>query len=113
MGGCAVIETPTDAPFMRDIVGHEFEKFYFRYAHPWIFSEKSLDMICRQAGFHNIKIKNVQLYGLSNVLNWTKYEKPMGDDKLVAVSDELEAIFKIAIQEENKGDSMLAYLVKE
>lgn len=108
--GRAIIGTPTDAPVLRKLGGHEFEKFYFRYAHPWVFSRRSYEIICKEAGFEYIEIKNIQLYGLSNLLNWIKYQRPMGSTKNEIIPDALEYIYKIIIENNDLGDSMIAYL---
>ncbi len=110
--GIAIIGTPSDAPVLRKICGEYFEKFYFRYAHPWIFSKKSFEMICKRAGFKEVEVKTTQLYGISNLINWVDNKKPMGDLRCDAIPKELEDIYRIVIEKNDLGDVIIAHLRK-
>lgn len=59
-----------------------FKDFYFQPMHPFIYSEKALDICFDKAGLRKITAISHQRYGLDNHLAWLKNRQPGGDDNL-------------------------------
>lgn len=112
-GGMAVIGTPSQFPIACELIGDEFKRFHYRYQHPWIFSMESLCLLAEKSGF---KVKDAvykQRYNLSNLLNWMKNRRPMGNDRINIISDELEDAYIKSCEEMGVADYILVYLKKE
>jgi 2-polyprenyl-3-methyl-5-hydroxy-6-metoxy-1,4-benzoquinol methylase len=61
----------------------EFEEFYYRTAHYWYFTSKSLTSILKQSGFKKISTKFIHKRGFKNFEHWLINKKPLNDNKLV------------------------------
>ena len=111
-GAVAYIGTPTDAPIMRELLGHTYEQFLFSYQHPWVLSDKAMIMIAEQIGFKSIAIKYVQRYGLSNTLHWLNKKEPKGHIKYDFIMEGLEELYKRNCEEREKSDYIIGILEK-
>ena len=114
-GGKMIIGTPTDYPNIRAVIPEEFEPFLFSVQHPWIFEERSLRYIARQAGFCEEKMKAAQKqrFGLSNLHSWALYRQPKGDKPYPFFSQALEDAYRREQEANNRGDYLLLYAEKE
>ena len=70
----------------------EFKEFYFRTAHYWYFTEKSLKKILTLSGFREIKIKYIHNHGFNNFIHWMKKKKPLNDNNLMKNKTNVEWI---------------------
>ncbi len=89
-GGQIIIEIPNAADPLRTIFPTEaFEKFYWSIAHPWYFTEKSvnhlLEKICQ---FKDFEISLDQRYDIGNHTRWLLEGKPGGQGRLESIFDE-------------------------
>lgn len=112
-GGKAIVGTPTDCPVMRELLGNVYEQeLLYSYQHPWILSKDSFELICKEAGFKNIKISYVQRYGLSNMISWLIKKQPMGHVKYDFVTKTLDAVYRTEFEKQEVADYIIAYLEK-
>lgn len=111
-GGRAVIGTPTDAPVMRKTLGHEYEQFLFTYQHPWILSEESMKLICREEGIESAEIAYRQRYGIGNFASWLLNRKPKGDIHNELLSNTLNNTWKSELEQSGMADYMVLYIKK-
>lgn len=111
-GGQAIISTPTDYPLLRKYCGHEWEQFCYRYQHPWIISKKAMELLAEKAGFSDIDVVYRQQYGLSNAILWMSNKRPMGDDMLEFITEEMDLAFKRTVESNGTSDYIVAYLRK-
>lgn len=111
-GGKGIIGTPSDAPVMREMLGKDYEQFLYSYQHPWILTEKSFEIICRNAGFSKICIAQKQRYGLANTMEWFLNKKPKGHIYYDFISDVMNETFKREIEAKGKADYLIAYVQK-
>lgn len=112
-GGIAFIGTPTDAPVLRTMLGHTYEQFLFSYQHPWILSPKSLEMISLDAGFTEVKVRQVQRYGLSNAFTWLNEKVPRGHIQYDFIPTALEECFKHTLEDSGQADYIVCICVAE
>lgn len=112
-GGQAIVSTPTDAPFMRELVGEAYEKqVLFSTQHLWIFSEKSLMLLAEKAGFSDFKVKFFQRYGIKNLLGWAKDKKPHSEIQSALFTDTIDSVWKSQAVANGTGDYIALYLTK-
>lgn len=112
-GGVSIIGTPSDCPIMRELLGHEYEqKLLFSYQHPWILSTKSMELVCKSAGFKHVEIKTYQRYGISNMISWLKNRKPMGHIQYDFITSQVNDVYVRSIEEQGLGDYLVAYITK-
>ena len=112
-GGRAIIGTPTDCPLMRELLGHVYEQgLLYSYQHNWILSEDGFKLCCQKAGFSKIKIKYVQRYGISNMIEWIKNKKPSGHTHFEFVTDVLDKTYKSELEKSGLADYIIAYVEK-
>ncbi len=112
-GGHAVIGTPTDAPVMRQFLGECYERtLLFSTQHLWIFSEKNMEMMARNCGCKNIKIKYFQRYGIDNMLGWIRDKKPNSEIDAEIITDTLNNVWKRQCNDNKLSDYIVLYLEK-
>ena len=117
-GGRAIIGTPTDAPVMRGLLGNIYEQMIlYSTQHLWIFSQESLACMAKTAGFQKYTFKYYQRYGLSNLLSWIQYRKPMsvaGENSSMYhfITPSLDQVYRKELARENLGDFIIIYLEK-
>lgn len=111
--GVAIIGTPTDAPVMRKLLGEIYEKKQlFSTQHLWVFSEKNLKRIARNAGFKNIEFRYYQRYGLDNLLGWLRDKKPRSEIKETFITPTLDSVWKMECEKRKIADYIVIYLKK-
>lgn len=111
--GEAVIGTPTDAPVMRQMLGNIYEqRLLFSTQHLWIFSEKNLKMMAKEAGFEQIEVRYFQRYGLSNFIGWMKEQRACGEPDYSFISDAMDAVWKSELSRQGLSDYIVLYLKK-
>lgn len=111
-GGKLVVGTPTDYPILRRLVGKPFERFIFNANHPWVFDEKSLTYLLKEAGFEEISIKQTYRFGIGNVLSWLATQEPHGDIKYDEIPTVVDKVWKTAMKEQGMGEYLVAYAQK-
>lgn len=112
-GGEAVIGTPTDAPVMRRMLGNIYEqRLLFSTQHLWIFSEKNLKMMAKQAGFEEIEVRYFQRYGLSNFVGWIKEQRACGEPDYSFISDAMDAVWKAELSRQGLSDYIVLFVKK-
>lgn len=111
--GGAIIGTPTDAPVMRQMLGNIYEqKLLFSTQHLWVFSEKNLKMMAKEAGFEQIEVLYYQRYGLSNFIGWIKEQRAYGELDYSFISDTMDAVWKSELSRQGLSDYIVLYLKK-
>ncbi len=70
----------------------EFKEFYFRTAHYWYFTEKSLKKLLMLIGFREIKFKYIHNHGFYNLIHWMNKKKPLNDNNLIKNQTNIEWI---------------------
>ena len=106
--GIGYIGTPTDAPVLRNLLGHTYEQFLFSFQHPWILSEKALERISYEAGFKEVTIRQIQRYGLSNAFTWLNEKKPKGHNHISFIPNSLEQHYRHALEELKIADYIIS-----
>lgn len=111
-GAQGFIGTPTCMPVYCQILGKTYEEFLYCYQHPWILSDKGLRICCEKAGFKDIRIEDKQVYGLSNLISWLQYDKPMGHTKHEFITETMDAVYRREVEKQRMADYMVAYVMK-
>ncbi|MCM1089547.1 MAG: class I SAM-dependent methyltransferase [Muribaculum sp.] len=112
-GGKGYIGTPTDAPFMRKLIGHDYEeKLLFSTQHIWIFNEKSLLFMAKEAGFKKTKISYRQRYGIGNMISWVDYKEPRGHINYDFIPKTLDSAFRSSLEDNKMSDYIILELEK-
>lgn len=112
-GGVSIIGTPTEAPFMREIVGKDFEqRQLFSVQHLWVFSEKSLILMAKRAGFTSIECRFYQRYGVANMLGWVREKKPKSEISSPYVTATLDQVWRGQMVDQKLADYIVLYAVK-
>lgn len=109
-GGKGFCGTPTEAPFMRKLIGHDYdEKLLFSTQHIWIFDEKSMVFMAEQAGFSKIKVSYYQRYGIGNMISWLSFREPKGHVDYGWIPKTLDSAFVSSLIDNKQAD----YIVLE
>jgi SAM-dependent methyltransferase len=113
-GGKLIFEIPNVADPLRSVYDiPAFERFYWSVAHPWYFSEESLNYLLAQLG-QPYEIKLDQRYDLSNHMVWARDGKPGGMGRFTPLlGSNLENLYKEALIESGKCDTLVAIVNKE
>ncbi len=81
--GVILIEVPCIRdPLLTIYQLDSFKDFYFQPMHPFVYSERALDVCFNEAGFVTVQVLYYQRYGLDNHLSWLKHNQPGGDKEL-------------------------------
>ena len=112
-GGKIIFEIPNvnDALYkVYDIP--EFERFYWSLAHPWYFSEKSLNYLLDKTNLQ-YEIKLDQRYDLSNHMTWARDGKPGGMGKFTSlIGLEIEELYKQELIKTRFCDTLIGIITK-
>jgi SAM-dependent methyltransferase len=111
--GHIVFEVPNAADPLYSLYDiPEFEKFYWSVAHPWYFSEISLQYLLDQTN-HPYKIHREQRYDLSNHMIWARDGKPGGSQRFTPdLGKEIEELYKDALKKSGKCDTLIGVISK-
>ena len=112
-GGSVIIGTPTEHKIMRELMGHSFDQFHFRYQHPWVLTKKAMIKMSEDAGFKVKKCLYKQRYNLSNLFIWLTEGRPKGNIHIPVITEELEEQYKQSCEELGVADYVLTYLIKK
>jgi SAM-dependent methyltransferase len=112
-GGRIIFEIPNIADPLYSIYNiPAFEKFYWSVAHPWYFSEDSLNYLLKKLGV-SYEILRDQRYDLSNHMIWARDGKPGGmryfTDKLGV---DIENNYKESLITNGTCDTLIAVITK-
>jgi len=89
-----------------------FERFYWSLAHPWYFSESSLDFLLSQLGV-KYEIHRDQRYDLSNHIIWARDGKPGGMERFTSkIGIDIEEQYKKALVKSGYCDTLIAVVYK-
>jgi SAM-dependent methyltransferase len=113
-GGKIIFEIPNAADPLYSVYDiPAFERFYWSVAHPWYFSEESLNYLLRKLSV-SYEILRDQRYDLSNHMVWAKDGKPGGmgnfTDKLGV---ETESSYKESLIKSGNCDTLIAVISKD
>ena len=111
-GGIAIIGTPTEYKLMEELCGDNWKQFNYRYQHPWILSEKAMNILGEKAGFSDVRVEFHQQYGLSNLLMWLKTGRPNGNPEIEFINKSLDVVFKENCNNMKIADYIVAYMTK-
>jgi len=91
----------------------EFERFYWSLAHPWYFSQESLEYILNKIGYP-FEILLDQRYDLSNHIVWARDGVPGGMGKYTRIlGKEFEDKYKNNLIRIGKCDTLIGIISKE
>lgn len=112
-GGKIIFEIPNAADPLYSIYDvPEFERFYWSVAHPWYFSESSLNYLLKKLD-QPYEILRDQRYDLSNHMIWARDRKPGGLGRFTKVlGEELENNYKQALIKIGKCDTLVGVVGK-
>lgn len=108
-GGRLVLSTPNRNDWLLQLLPKEYGAFFYRAAHRWYLTARSLEEIGRCAGFNEIQVRHRHRFGLSNMLLWLRDKRPTGHDA-VAVPPVLDAAFRGTLDHVGLADYLYAEL---
>ena len=113
-GGRVIFEIPNVADPLYSVFDvPSFERFYWSVAHPWYFSEKSLEFVL-SAVPAKFRVLLDQRYDLSNHITWALTGQPGGNGKYTKMlGEELEKNYKEGLKKVRKCDTLIAILEME
>ncbi len=113
-GGKIIFEIPNAADPLYSVYDiPAFERFYWSVAHPWYFSEPSLNHLLKQLG-RPYEILRDQRYDLSNHMVWARDGRPGGMGRFTeSLGVELEEGYKQALIRAGKCDTLVGVISKE
>ena len=111
--GIGIIGTPTDAPFMREMIGDPFERTQlFSTQHLWVLSEDNLKIMAKKAGFKSFNVRYFQRYGIKNFLGWMKEKKPNSTIVSSSISSTIDMAWKSHLENRKMSDYIVLYVTK-
>jgi len=112
-GGKIVFEIPNAADPLYSVYDIQaFERFYWSVAHPWYFSEESLNFLLTDIG-KPYEVLRDQRYDLSNHMVWARDGRPGGMSRFTeALGLELEESYKQALIRSGQCDTLIGVITK-
>lgn len=112
-GGKLIFEIPNAADPLYSVYDiPAFERFYWSVAHPWYFSEPSVQYLLGQVGAP-YEILLDQRYDLSNHMIWARDGRPGGMGRFSAsLGQELEDSYRQALIRVRKCDTLIGIISK-
>ena len=90
----------------------DFERFYWSLAHPWYFSQQSLEYLLNKLGCR-FEIQLDQRYDLSNHMVWARDGRPGGMGKFSELlGKELEESYNQNLIKSGKCDTLIGIIYK-
>lgn len=111
-GGNVIIGTPTDYPVLRQMLGRTFDRFIFQVQHPWVLSDKAMEIMAERVGFKNIRIEYKQKYGLGNLLSWLLDNTPRGDINYEFIDKGVDAAYRKSMSKADVCEYIILYATK-
>lgn len=113
-GGKIIFEIPNAADPLFSVYDiPAFERFYWSVAHPWYFSESSLQYLLSQIGLPYVILRD-QRYDLSNHMVWARDGRPGGAGRFTCdLGSELEESYKQALIRAGKCDTLIGVITNE
>lgn len=111
-GGTSLITTPNRSDYLLRLVGDNYQKFFYRTQHLWYFDKNSLIHAANKAGIKNPIIKFDHFYGLKNLLNWIKLEKPSDSVNFDIFDEEIDKNLRMWLIEREISDTLVLLLKK-
>lgn len=113
-GGRIFFEIPNVADPLHSVYDiPEFERFYWSLAHPWYFSENSIEFLLTQLG-EDYEIFLDQRYDLSNHITWARDGKPGGMGRFTHIlGEEFEQKYKENLIRIGKCDTLVGMVRKK
>lgn len=109
-GGHLAIEVPNvDDALVRYWQVDAFDRFYWQKAHYFNYSQQTLSMVLKMAGFDEVQTVPVQRYDISNHIHWLRLGKPGGLGAYTDLLDErVNAEYARALRERWLCDTVMA-----
>jgi len=114
--GKLIIEVPNANDALLTIYESEgFSNFTYWSCHLYLYTQHTLSMLAKQAGFKVEFIKHIQRYHLSNHLYWLSKNKPGGHEKWgnFLDSEELTKAYENQLASLQATDTIIASFIKE
>jgi 2-polyprenyl-3-methyl-5-hydroxy-6-metoxy-1,4-benzoquinol methylase len=111
-GGVLYVATPNANDLLLELRPKEFASFFYRTAHAWYFSKKSLEWVARAAGFRECEVGHWQNYGLSNAFIWSREGTPSGEQSLPLFDRRIDDAWRSFLEETGRSDEIYMRLVK-
>jgi SAM-dependent methyltransferase len=113
-GGKIIFEIPNAADPLHSVYDiPAFERFYWSVAHPWYFTEPSLNYLLKRLG-RPYEILRDQRYDLSNHMVWARDGRPGGMGRFTeSLGSELEEVYKQSLIRAGKCDTLVGIISKE
>lgn len=90
-----------------------FERFYWSVAHPWYFSEPSLNYLLSRVGC-SFEIIRDQRYDLSNHMVWARDGRPGGMGRFSEVlGSDFDQLYKQALVKSGHCDTLVGFVSKD
>ena len=111
--GRILISTPNHNDIAMGLIPEFFAPFFYRTQHRWYFDSSSLEKLARKAGFVDIKIKHIHMFGISNIFHWMKDKSPKGNLKFNnSCDDHIDNLWKAWVEQNKLSDNLFLYARK-
>ena len=112
--GELIIEVPNSNDALLVLYNNkDFQNFTYWSQHLYLFNQKNLSELVKQAGLNLNWIKHIQRYPLSNHLHWLAHGKPGGQSKLGFINNKiLDAEYEKELASLGMTDTIIASVSK-
>lgn len=110
-GGEVIIETPNARDYLIDLLGDDFNSFFYRVQHRYYFDEESLEEVLKRANIFDYNFFYSQKYGLNNLFHWVKNKAP-GKERKYSFSSLLQESFKRELEYNKASDHIIIRIKK-
>lgn len=77
--GVLYLSTPNLRDVLMNLLGDDYQAFFYRVVHRWYFDADSLAQCAQLAGFKVAKTHFVHRYTMANAMRWLRDRKPTGN----------------------------------
>tara|TARA_B110000503_G_C7068581_1_gene379886 strand:- start:78 stop:968 length:891 start_codon:yes stop_codon:yes gene_type:complete len=111
--GILIISTPNTDDILLDILPDDYPSFFYRVVHRWYFNSLSLAFCAEASGFKVEQIVPLHRYSMSNMMNWLKNKKPMGNNEISGIDKSADDLWKTYLEKNVKSDCLYLILSKQ
>jgi 2-polyprenyl-3-methyl-5-hydroxy-6-metoxy-1,4-benzoquinol methylase len=106
-GGEVMITTPNANDILLNIAPDIFASFNYRRQHRWYFTIETLSALAKKCGLEVDACYTAHFYGISNVFNWLRHQRPKGHERVGGIDDAMDEKWRSWCDEKGMGSSLI------
>ena len=89
-----------------EMLPQSYPSFFYRTVHKFYFTERSLALAGKAAGFPSCVSNFLHRYSMDNALLWLRDSKPSGTDRIFPINDAMSTLWKERLEKLGRSDCL-------